>query len=151
MADWIDRMNNVQERSAIPLTKRRKLEDPEVSQDGSRPRTHGGSGILAPYLDDERKKGYDWNSPRALPVNQENAGAYDPTSMQNRPMGEGQTPTNGSTPLPLTVKEEPKVSNGLASNGSTSREPVDLTDGMVWSLSDVSADLADGKQEMMTT
>ncbi|PHH83049.1 hypothetical protein CDD83_3071 [Cordyceps sp. RAO-2017] len=66
---WIERMNNVQSRSAVPQAKRRKTED---GQDFAA-RSHtipvrGGSGLLGGYLKDKRTESGGQNAPQALTV-----------------------------------------------------------------------------------
>ncbi|PMB70570.1 putative SWI/SNF-related matrix-associated actin-dependent regulator of chromatin subfamily A member 3-like 1 [Beauveria bassiana] len=54
---WIERVNNVQARSAVPQAKRRKFD--EVDDDGKTatvPTRHGGSGGLGDYVRDQQKQ-----------------------------------------------------------------------------------------------
>lgn len=49
-------MNNVQHRSNVPQTKRRRIDESEGSQDGTNTPIRGGSGILGEYVREKRNE-----------------------------------------------------------------------------------------------
>ncbi|CAM1511418.1 Fc.00g089310.m01.CDS01 [Cosmosporella sp. VM-42] len=68
MGNWIERMNNVQHRSAVPQVKRRRVGDREGSHDGTMTPIHGGSGILGDYVNQKRKEANGSTTGQALTV-----------------------------------------------------------------------------------
>ncbi|KAK5998484.1 Helicase-like transcription factor [Cladobotryum mycophilum] len=53
---WIERMNNVQNRSVVPQAKRRRLDEGDDSSSGPNAPMRGSSGVLAEYVRERRKE-----------------------------------------------------------------------------------------------
>ena len=58
MGSWVERLNHVHERSAVPLPKRRKTQDGEFefTKDGTMHPIRAGSGVLGEYIKEKRKE-----------------------------------------------------------------------------------------------
>ncbi|GJN80826.1 hypothetical protein PLIIFM63780_004356 [Purpureocillium lilacinum] len=69
VGNWIERMNNVQSRSAVPQAKRRKTEDgQDFAARTSNIPVRGGSGILGSYVREKRLEGDAQGSPASATV-----------------------------------------------------------------------------------
>jgi hypothetical protein len=66
--DFIERMNNVQDRAAIPQPKRRRLDENDPSKDPSSVQVRGGGGILGSYVKDKREEASPAGSASAMTV-----------------------------------------------------------------------------------
>lgn len=78
VGNWIERMNNVQQRSAVPQAKRRRVDDVNGDQNGaSVPVRHGGSGGLGEYVRDKQKEANGALATQAMMVDL-TAGVYYP-------------------------------------------------------------------------
>ncbi|KAF7546279.1 hypothetical protein G7046_g9340 [Stylonectria norvegica] len=87
MSNWIERMNNVQSRSTVPQ-KRRKFEDEQASQNGSRAPMRGGSGILGDYVKEKRKEANSSTGSPALTVDLTDGNDDDDLTIMKDPRDE---------------------------------------------------------------
>ncbi|KJZ79916.1 hypothetical protein HIM_00630 [Hirsutella minnesotensis 3608] len=79
---WIERMNNVQSRSAVPQAKRRKTQDGQdfAARSNTIP-VRGGSGVLGEYVRDKRKEADNLGFTPAMAVDLTEGNDEDATAM----------------------------------------------------------------------
>lgn len=56
VGSWIERVNNLRDRSDVPQSKRRKLDGNEPSQEAKNLPVRSGSGILGAYVKERRNE-----------------------------------------------------------------------------------------------
>lgn len=81
--DFIERMNNVQDRYVLPQAKRRKVDEADPSKDSSLVQARSGGGVLGSYVKDKREESSAAGSASTMTVDLTNGTDDDVVMIQD--------------------------------------------------------------------